>query len=139
MTAPTPTSRADCPGCSADPWDPREAGLPHTCALARAARPEPPPVHVDDAPSVHDLLCARLGPGPIADDIQARKAFGMAKYGTILQAHNGRNARVDALQEVYDAMVYCEQAAIEGDRDAIMLVDVLAVVAMHLRAKVSGQ
>jgi hypothetical protein len=42
----------------------------------------------------------------IAQDIQARKAFGLAKYGTNLTADNGRDHLVDAMHELLDALVY---------------------------------
>ena len=63
---------------------------------ARAATPEPPPT-TGTGPSIHDR---------VIDDIAARKAMGLAKYGTILQAHNGRDAIVDAYQEALDLCCY---------------------------------
>ena len=42
-----------------------------------------------------------------------RHAFGVAKYGRGLKAHNGRNPLVDALQEALDLVVYLEQARVE--------------------------
>lgn len=38
--------------------------------------------------------------------IQARKNFGLEKYGTVLQPYNGRNNVEDALDEVIDGLVY---------------------------------
>ena len=55
-----------------------------------------PPTHTDQ-PSVHDLLI---------DMIQRRKDFGKEKYGTELQAGNGRDALADMLDEVIDLAVY---------------------------------
>jgi hypothetical protein len=43
-----------------------------------------------------------------------REAMGKAKYGTVLQTHNGRNPLVDALQEATDLVMYLQQAALEG-------------------------
>lgn len=43
-----------------------------------------------------------------------RHEFGVAKYGCPLQAHNGRDARIDALQEALDLIVYLEQMAQEA-------------------------
>jgi hypothetical protein len=48
-------------------------------------------------------------------DMQARDASGQAKYGTPLQAHNGRDALVDAYQESLDLAVYLRQVIIERD------------------------
>ncbi|AYB69188.1 hypothetical protein SEA_EMIANNA_5 [Gordonia phage Emianna] len=50
-----------------------------------------------DAPSAHDLVIA---------DMRQRKAFGLAKYGTILQHDNGRDHLQDAYEEVLDLAVY---------------------------------
>ena len=43
-------------------------------------------------------------------DIQARRDFGIKKYGTPLQSHNGRDPLVDAYQEALDLCVYLRQA-----------------------------
>jgi hypothetical protein len=40
----------------------------------------------------------------------ARDHVGRARYGTPLQAHNGRDALVDAYQEALDLVVYLRQA-----------------------------
>jgi hypothetical protein len=58
--------------------------------------PEPPP-KTNDNLSVHDL---------VIQDMQDRKQFGLDKYGTILQACNGRKTAVDLHQELLDAVVY---------------------------------
>jgi hypothetical protein len=60
---------------------------------------EPSPVP-NDSPSMHDLVIA---------DIQSRKDFGLAKYGSILQAFNGRDGLKDAYEEVIDLIVYLRQ------------------------------
>lgn len=44
---------------------------------------------------------------------QARDEFGAKKYGTRLQPFNGRNPKIDALQELLDAFVYFEQILFE--------------------------
>lgn len=75
-----------------------------------ASTPEPPPT-ATDGPSMHDLVC---------DDLQERKRFGLAKYGTTLQAHNGRRSLVDAYQEALDLAAYLRQALEEhGDYAAL--------------------
>jgi len=58
--------------------------------------PEPPP-KPNNNPSIHDL---------VIKDMEDRKAFGLEKYGTILQACNGRKTAVDLHQELLDAVVY---------------------------------
>ena len=44
---------------------------------------------------------------------EARRLLGIERYGTPLQAHNGRDALTDALQEALDLAVYMQQAIIE--------------------------
>lgn len=61
---------------------------------------QPAPQRTDGA-SMHDLVIA---------DMHERKQVGKERYGTILQAHNGRDALVDAYQEVLDTAVYLRQA-----------------------------
>lgn len=53
---------------------------------------------------MHDLVC---------EDMQKRKQFGLSKYGTLLQAGNGRDALQDAYDEVLDLAVYLRQAIAE--------------------------
>jgi hypothetical protein len=51
-------------------------------------------------------------------DIEARKQVGLERYGTLLQAHNGRDALMDAYQEALDLAVYLRQALEERDHPA---------------------
>ena len=62
--------------------------------------PEPPPAP-NDGPSMWDL---------VVSDMRARDEFGRRKYGTTLQADNGRDPLVDAYQEALDLAVYLRQA-----------------------------
>jgi len=57
---------------------------------------QPDPV-ANDRPSAHDL---------VAVDLMKRKEFGLRKYGTLLQAGNGRDSLQDAYEEALDLMVY---------------------------------
>jgi hypothetical protein len=41
--------------------------------------------------------------------MRQRQAVGLARYGTALQSHNGRNALRDALDEALDMSVYLHQ------------------------------
>lgn len=56
---------------------------------------------------------ARNGSLPVWDlviqDMRARDEMGRVKYGTPLQANNGRDALVDAYQEALDLCVYLRQ------------------------------
>ena len=42
---------------------------------------------------------------------------GKKHYGTMLKSHNGRDARIDALQELADFLFYIKQLHIEGKID----------------------
>jgi hypothetical protein len=74
--------------------------------VAGLSTPEPDPIPNDSTP-VWDL---------VIEDMRARDNEGRRKYGTPLQAGNGRDALVDAYQEILDAAVYL-RAEIE-DRKA---------------------
>jgi hypothetical protein len=65
---------------------------------ASVAQPTPEP---NQSKSVWDL---------VIEDMQTRDEFGRKKYGTPLQAGNGRDALVDAYQEALDLCVYLRQA-----------------------------
>jgi hypothetical protein len=39
-------------------------------------------------------------------DIEARKALGIQRYGTVLQGFNGRNYLKDIYEELLDAAIY---------------------------------
>lgn len=67
--------------------------------------PEPAPV-ANQSPAIWDLVIA---------DMRQRDADGNQKYGTRLQANNGRDALVDAYQEALDLVVYLRQAIEERD------------------------
>jgi hypothetical protein len=60
----------------------------------------------NDGPSMHMLVIG---------DIAAREALGVSRYGTPLQAFNGRDALRDILEELLDASVYVKQAMVERD------------------------
>ena len=46
----------------------------------------------------------------VIEDMRGRDSAGRQKYGTPLQANNGRDALVDAYQEALDLCVYLRQA-----------------------------
>jgi len=50
-------------------------------------------------------------------DIRERAETGKQKYGTYLQANNGRNALWDAYQEAIDLVMYLRQRIIEEEND----------------------
>ena len=66
---------------------------------------QPAPIP-NDRPSIHDL---------VLQDMLERKAIGLERYGTPLQAGNGRDALIDLYQELQDAVAYTRQK-IEEDK-----------------------
>jgi hypothetical protein len=46
-------------------------------------------------------------------DIEARREVGIARYGTALQPHNGRDALRDLYEELLDAVMYVRQVMAE--------------------------
>jgi hypothetical protein len=57
-------------------------------------QPDPIP---NDTPAIWDLVLA---------DMKARDEYGRKKYGTPLQAENGRDMLYDLLSELMDAVCY---------------------------------
>lgn len=49
----------------------------------------------------------------VIQDLKERRALGIKKYHTTLQAFNGRDALVDAYQEALDLVQYLRQAIAE--------------------------
>lgn len=92
--------------------------------VAGASKPEPAPVRTAASREVWPLVIAdfkrraEFGDTPavtaaVVRDMEERDATGRAKYGTALHTANGRNALVDAYQELLDAAVYLKQRAEE--------------------------
>lgn len=73
--------------------------------------PNPAAVH-QPAPVVHPGGCIQ---DLVLADIAARRDVGIERYGTPLQAHNGRDAMMDAYQESLDLCVYLRQVIFERD------------------------
>lgn len=126
LTALAIVRRCPVPGCSwrgptscfccerfVDEWPPVAVAEGERARAPTAAAPDcvmaaqPPPVP-NDRPAVWDLVIA---------DMHERDRVGRERYGTPLQAHNGRDALVDAYQEAMDLAVYLRQR-IEEDRAA---------------------
>jgi hypothetical protein len=78
-------------------------------------------------PSMHDLVAGdvrRRHPGgrapeiaAVTADLAARKQLGLDRYGSLLQAGNGRDALRDLHEEQLDALVYCRQWLEENDEE----------------------
>lgn len=91
-----------------------------------AATPQPAPVH-NDGPRVVDLSVSRVVDRygntdfgrQIREDLLARAELGFTKYGTHLQANNGRDALMDMYQEALDAVNYAVQVEVEGEASGV--------------------
>lgn len=57
-------------------------------------------------PAIQDL---------VMQDMAARKAIGIKRYGTALQPHNGRDSLLDAYEEALDLCNYLRQLIYERD------------------------
>lgn len=66
---------------------------------------QPLPI-VNELPFIQDQVIA---------DIEERKQVGIKRYGTPLQAHNGRDALQDAYEEALDLCMYLKQMIVERD------------------------
>ncbi len=77
--------------------------IPPTNMLVDSHQPAP---IVNSNPAIHGL---------IIQDFNDRGEFGKAKYGTYLQAHNGRDVLKDAYQEALDLCQYLRQLIFERD------------------------
>ena len=53
--------------------------------------------------------------GLVIEDITARRQVGIQRYGTALQAHNGRDSLRDAYEEALDLAIYLRQVMEERD------------------------
>lgn len=85
--------------------------------LGRRDQPSPVP---NTRPAIWDL---------VVEDMRARDAEGLKRYGTRLQALNGRDGLRDLYEELLDAVVYCRQVIEERCSDH----DLKCVVAEHCR------
>jgi hypothetical protein len=66
---------------------------------------QPSPIR-NTLPAIQDLVAA---------DVAERKQVGIERYGTPLQAFNGRDALRDAYEEALDLCQYLRQAIYERD------------------------
>ena len=73
--------------------------------MADLATDQPPPVP-SSRPDIQSL---------VIEDIGTRRLIGIGRYGTPLQAHNGRDALRDAYEEALDLAMYLRQAIEERD------------------------
>jgi hypothetical protein len=81
----------DCPAC-------KGIGLPPTVTNAAGGK------QLDPKPGSGDMWVSVLC------DMLARRQLGIERYGTVVQANNGRDALQDAYDEALDLAVYLRQA-----------------------------
>lgn len=86
-----------------------DEGLEAVTAIADQPPPQP-----TSGPSILTL---------VRQDLVERERVGIERYGVPLQAHNGRDALVDAYQEALDLAAYLRQALAERDTPAPARVD----------------
>lgn len=63
-------------------------------------------------PEINDEICIQ---DEVINDIEARKAIGVERYGTTLQPFNRRKAVRDLYEELLDGAQYGKQVVIEWD------------------------
>lgn len=68
----------------------------------------------------------------LADAIKARADEGFKKYGTYLGVNNGRDVKMDMVQETLDAMNYGMQGMIEGRSGFVNPYKLAAIISMQL-------
>jgi hypothetical protein len=90
--------------------------------------------------AVVDYLASPGGPSPtlpeVAADHESRIAFGEKKYGQRLKINNGRNAAMDAYQELLDYLSYGMQAYLEtGDTFYLNTFNIVASIADEVRQR----
>lgn len=91
--------------------------------------PEPPPLNEGDevTPKAVEWL-RRTGRDRLVPVIEARAAFGLAKYGQPLRTGNGRDTVEDLRQEIADAIQYAVKGRMLG-LDLYAMRDL--VIALH--------
>lgn len=90
-------------------------------------------VRLDRDPHIDDGSYAR-----VIADIEARKAIGLERYGTLLQAFNGRDALLDAYQEALDLCQYLRQVKEEGRWIEVTYLNALRMT-LHLRTLIEDR
>lgn len=93
--------------------------------------------------AVVDYLTNPGGPSPrlpeVAADHEARINMGEKKYGQRLKINNGRNAAMDAYQELLDYLSYGMQAYLEtGDTFYLNTFNIVASIADEVRLRLNG-
>lgn len=91
----------DCEGCHEQE---------ELAAVKSKTRPEDQPLPtVNQSGFIQDMVIA---------DIEGRRKLGIQRYGSALQANNGRDALQDLYEELIDACMYIKQEIVERDQRA---------------------
>ena len=77
----------------------------------------------NESPAIWDLVIA---------DMQARNRVGRERYGTPLQANNGRDGLCDLYEELLDACAYIRKEMVERDKKPAESVPEAAMVPVHI-------
>lgn len=107
-----------------------------------AAVVQPKPTSKSDDIDVAVVAAARLkelGLNEVAEDIEARIRLGERKYGTRLKAFNGRDALLDAYQEILDFLNYSMQGVVEGREGCQSLFDRAVSLAVDVQGLIDGK
>ena len=105
---------------------PADLGPPLRCGTLGAHVEQPAPL-----PGTGDVWQEVIDGEPLAvlrKLYEARRALGVARYGTPLQRGNGRDHLRDALEEALDLMSYLQAANVGAG------VDVARTLALHIHA-----
>jgi hypothetical protein len=84
-------------------------------AMIQSPREQSAPDANADGPDVWAALIARNSSGALLYAMSERRDLGIARYGTPLRPHNGRDVNRDLREELLDALAYAAQRAMERD------------------------
>lgn len=114
---PRPFACGRCDGCETGDFQkctsPRGGCRCSECVPVHAATAAQPAPSGDGVDVTESLVALPHVPTELAQDFARRSLQGRAKYGVTLRTRNGRDAVVDAYQELLDAAVYLHQAWLE--------------------------
>lgn len=85
--------------------------------MAAPSVPEPPPIKsgVEVTPLLIEWLSSQTADSsPIIALIEARRLYGLSKYGQSLMTEDGRDTMEDARQEAADLLQYIYKAKLQG-------------------------
>lgn len=93
------------------------------------AQPSPKP---NASTPIVDLVLRDVTDEQVKAELRHRAEVGLARYGVKLQAHNGRDALRDAMDEALDLPMYLRQA-VEEETDALDKLELIEMYAIAMR------